>query len=409
MLWLLWLPLSLIYTALSMFTVQVFNTLSEEGLCLLSPSRYETVNENPDAILLRSHSLHDMQVGSRLKAIARAGAGTNNIPLSKFKSIGVPVFNTPGANANAVKELVLAGMLIASRHLFSAWSELLSLSGDDIAERAEQIKKNYCGHELAGKTLGLVGLGAIGVKVANMALALGMNVIAIDPKITIKNAWQLSANVKQADSLSELIKACDFLSLHVPYNEHTHHLLDKDKCKLLKSNAVLLNFSRAQVVDEKAILHLLNEERLFRYVCDFPSEPLLKNNKVLCLPHLGASTRESEAHCAVMAVNTLKRFLETGEIENSVNFPSVAMPYTYGTRLAICNQNVPNMLSQVSNQLATHGLNIIDMINRSKDDVAYTLIDVEGDVTETTLSQLTAIEGVLNCRKILTINGPVSS
>jgi D-3-phosphoglycerate dehydrogenase / 2-oxoglutarate reductase len=384
-----------------MFSVQIFNQLSQEGLNLLAPSLYQITDNNPDAILLRSHSLHDMPISSNLKAIARAGAGTNNIPVSKFKSMGLPVFNTPGANANAVKELVLAGMLSASRNLFQAWSTLLSFTNDEGLEKnVENTKKQFAGKELAGKVLGVIGLGAIGVKIANTALNLGMEVIAFDPQITIQNAWQLSANVNQASSLVEVFKAADYATIHVPYNEHTHHLVSSENLNVLKKTAVLLNFSRAKVVDESAVLNALNKQTLSCYVTDFPSKALLSHPKALCLPHLGASTEESESSCAIMAVKTLMDYLETGEIKNSVNFPTVSMPYNYGNRLAISNKNIPTMLSQISNQLANYKLNIIDMINRSNDDVAYTLIDVEGEVLPPILDEIMNIEGVLNCRFI---------
>ncbi len=383
-----------------MVGIQIFNTISEKGLNLLPSDIYQTVKENPDAIILRSHKLNDMTVPPQLKAIARAGAGVNNIPVDMLTAKGIPVFNTPGANANAVKELVVAGLLLSSRHICQAWQQTSQLTGDDVDVQVENLKKEFKGQELPGKTLGVIGLGAIGVRVANIALSLGMSVIAYDPRITIKNAWQLSAEVEQAKSMQEVISNADFVTPHVPYNDKTHHLISDKVIKAMKPNAVLLNFSRAKIVDEKAVLSALNDNKIAHYVSDFPNEALLKNNKTICLPHLGASTEESEDNCAVMAVKNLRNFLEHGIIESSVNFPEINMPYQGGTRIAIANHNVPNMLGQISQAIANAKLNILDMINRSKGDVAYTLVDVDGNVDKTLIDDIAKVDGVLNCRKV---------
>ena len=389
-----------------MFNIKVLNNISPVGLALFPQENYRIKMEDgpTDAIILRSASLHDKPVSPKLKAIARAGAGVNNIPVEKMTDLGIPVFNTPGANANAVKELVIAALLIASRFLCSSWLKTNQLKGDNVATQVESLKKEFTGSELPGKKLGIIGLGAIGVQVANTALNLGMEVIAYDPHITISNAWQLSAQAEQASSMTEVLQAADFISLHVPYMESTHHLINKTTINHLKKGSILLNFSRANIVDEASLLNALEENKLARYVTDFPNENLINQEKVLCFPHLGASTIEAEENCAMMAVNTLKRFLEYGETTNSVNFPSVTMPYQEGVRVAIANKNVPNMLSQISNVIAEEKLNIRDMINRSQDEIAYTLIDVDKPLGEKGIQSLKNINGVINHRILIPRN-----
>lgn len=387
-----------------MYKIRVLNNISQQGLRRLDPSNYQLIddddNDNVDAILLRSASLHNMTVSNELKAIARAGAGVNNIPLDKMTTNGIAVFNTPGANANAVKELVIASLLIASRHLCQSWHVTKDLTGDNIPTEVESIKKQFAGQELMGKTLGLIGLGAIGVKVANTCADLGMNVIAFDPHLTVDNAWQLSPMVSQAPNMTDVMHQADYVTLHVPYSEKTHHLIDESIISKMKPTATLLNFSRGGIVDETSLLKLLNQDKLNRYITDFPNQDLLQCDKVLCFPHLGASTAEAEENCAVMAVNTLKQFLQWGEIENSVNLPTIRMAYQGGTRIAIVNHNIPNMLSQISQIIAQHSLNIKDMINRSRNDIAYTLLDVNNKIDETIINSLNNIQGVINCRVI---------
>jgi D-3-phosphoglycerate dehydrogenase len=385
-----------------MFKIQTYNKISDKGLSLLTRDMYTVSSDThqPDAILLRSQSLHELELPPSLKAIARAGAGVNNIPVDKMTEAGIPVFNTPGANANAVKELVICSLLMANRNLCPGWQDTKNLHGDDVPEQVEQLKKQFTGSELPGNTLGVIGLGAIGVKVANAALKLDLNVIAYDPHITIKNAWQLSSSVTQASSMQEVLRNADYVTIHVPYMQATHHLINKEMLDLMKSSALLLNFSRADIVESDAVIDALNNQQLRQYVTDFPNQKLIQTNNVLCLPHLGASTVEAEENCAVMAANTLKRFLETGEIENSVNFPSINMPYQGGERVAIVNSNVPNMLGQISSAIADFGLNIKDMINRSRNNIAYTLIDIEQKIDDEVLSKLSAINGVIHCRLI---------
>lgn len=383
-----------------MYTIRILNNISPIGLQHLEPEHYKTTEDaQADAILLRSASLHDMSVAKQLKAIARAGAGVNNIPVDKMTNLGIPVFNTPGANANAVKELVLASLLIACRNLFHGWNATRKLQNEDI-KQVESIKKQFAGQELMGKTLGIIGLGAIGGKVANAAVNLGMEVIAYDPHLTIQNAWQLSPMVTQAKDMASVLAPADFITIHVPYLDTTHHLINADVLALLKPQATLLNFSRGGIVDDQAVVASLEKNHLKAYLTDFPSEVLLNCNKVLCLPHLGASTAEAEENCAVIAVKTLKRFLERGEIENSVNFPSIDMSYQGRARISIVNRNIPNMLSQISQVISQQRLNIKDIINRSRDEIAYTLIDLDNPVQGSMCDALMQIEGVINCRII---------
>jgi D-3-phosphoglycerate dehydrogenase / 2-oxoglutarate reductase len=383
--------------------IRTYNAISPIGLARLPRDRFVVAPDvaEPDGILVRSADLHDEQLPGSVLAVARAGVGTNNIPVAELTSRGVPVFNTPGANANAVKELVLAGMLLAARNIVPAWDFAHSLAGDDEAvDRAvEAGKKQFAGFELPGRTLGVIGLGAIGVQVANAALALGMRVLGYDPAITVGHAWQLSANVEQAASLEDLFSRSDVLTVHVPLNEGTRGLVNAGRLALMRPAPVLLNFARGGIVDERAVLSALDDGRLRAYVCDFPSASLNAHPKVVALPHLGASTGEAEENCAVMAAEALRDFIQDGTIRNSVNFPEARLPrLSSATRLAICNANVPNMVGQVSTVLAEADLNIADLLNKSRGDVAYTLVDVDGEVPEAVLDRIRGIGGILRAR-----------
>lgn len=385
------------------YRILTLNQISNRGLSRLPRDRYEVGSKvaQPDAILLRSADLHGYTVAREVRAIGRAGAGVNNIPVEQMSRRGIPVFNTPGANANAVKELVLAGLLLAARNIASAWLFARGLEGDDEAIEAavEKGKKSFVGFELPGRTLGVVGLGAVGVEVANSALALGMKVVGYDPQLTVQRAWQLSSNVEQALSLDDLFSRADAVSVHVPLNAHTQKLVNAARLALMKRDATLLNFARAGIVDGAAVLAALDAERLHAYVCDFPSRTLKDHPRVITLPHLGASTLEAEENCAVMVVEQLRDFLENGNIKNSVNYPEAVLPRVPNTtRLSVANLNVPNMVGQISTCLASRGINIADLLNKSRGEYAYTLIDVDGTVGEELLEKIRSIEGVLTAR-----------
>ena len=341
--------------------IQTLNNISPLGLSRLPSDRYSIGHEitNPDAILVRSTKMHDMEIPTSVKAIARAGAGTNNVPVAKMTERGVPVFNAPGANANAVKELVIAGMLIASRNLMPAWHFADALSGADaeISKAVEAGKKNYGGIELPNRTLGIIGLGAIGSMVADAGIRLGMNVIGFDPEITVEAAWRLPSNVKKATSVEEVVKNSDFISLHVPLLDKTRNMIDHVRIALMKPGTVLLNFAREGIVDDQAVVEGIASGKLRSYVCDFPSNTLKHNPSVITLPHLGASTEEAEENCAVMVAEQVRDYLEHGNIRNSVNFPNVAMPRESAFRIAIANANVPNMLGQISTDRKSTRLN----------------------------------------------------
>ncbi len=386
------------------FKILTLNNISVAGLDRLPRDRYEVASEieHPDGILLRSASLHDLAVPDSLKAIGRAGAGVNNIPVAQMSQAGIAVFNAPGANANAVKELVLAGLFLAARNICGAWAYARALDGDaETMRRAmEQDKKRFVGFELPGRTLGVIGLGAIGVEVANAALALGMRVVGYDPGMTVSRAWQLSAEVGQANSVGELLRAADMVTLHVPFAPETSGLIDAERISVMREGVTLLNFSRAGIVDEEAVASALTRGAMHAYVCDFPSLRLRGLDNVIALPHIGASTREAEDNCAVMVAEQLKEYLENGNIRNSVNFPDVSMPRNGGYRVAVANRNVPNMLGQISTTLAAHDLNILDMLNKSRGDLAYTLLDAEQVVREDVLAKLREIEGVLAVRAV---------
>jgi D-3-phosphoglycerate dehydrogenase len=387
-----------------MYKILTLNNISPVGLERLPRDGYEVASEiqHPDAILLRSFNMHDMVLPESVKAIGRAGAGVNNIPVDRMSKTGVPVFNAPGANANAVKELVIAGMLIASRNLSQAWQFARSLEGDDatISKAVEAGKKQFVGFELPGKTLGVIGLGAIGVQVANGALALGMNVIGFDPDITVKRAWEMSSDVRQAASIEELLANADYVTFHVPLVDATRHMINAGRLKLIKDNAVILNFSRNGVVDDAAVVAAIDTGKVYAYVCDFPSNLLKNHPRVVALPHLGASTRQAEDNCAVMVAEEVRDFLENGNVRNSVNFPEMQMPRNGNNRVAVVNENVPNMLGQISTCMANSGLNILDMLNKSRNELAYTLVDVDSEVQSSCLQEIAAIKGVLNVRSL---------
>ncbi|HEB94950.1 MAG TPA: 3-phosphoglycerate dehydrogenase [Sedimenticola thiotaurini] len=385
-----------------MYKILTLNNISVAGLDRLPREEYEVASEiaHPDAILLRSYKMHDMEIPATVKAIGRAGAGVNNIPVERVTRQGIAVFNAPGANSNAVKELVVAGMLMAARNLGPAWDFARGLSGDDteISKAVEQGKKQFVGFELPGRTLGVIGLGAIGVRVANAARALGMNVIGYDPTITVQSAWQLSSEVEQAVSVDDLLVRSDFVTFHVPLVDSTRHMINQERLKLMKKGAVLLNFARSGIIDDEAAVAALDEGRLYAYICDFPSNLLKDHPRCVTLPHLGASTREAEENCAIMVAEQVRDYLENGNVRNSVNFPAIHLSRNGGFRIAVVNSNVPNMVGQVSTDLAEAGLNILDMVNKSRGDIAVTLIDVDKEPGAGTIDRLAAIEGVLSVR-----------
>ena len=387
------------------YRILTLNNISARGLERLPRDRYEVAAEmeRPEAILVRSADMHKTVVPDSVLAVGRAGAGVNNIPVAELSKRGIPVFNSPGANANAVKELVLAGLLLAARNICPAWAFARSLTGDDhtIDAAVEQGKKKFVGFEMPGRTLGVVGLGAIGVEVANAALSLGMKVLGYDPQITVQRAWQLSSNVEQALSLDDLFARSDAVSVHVPLNDQTQKLVNEARLKLMKKTGIVLNFARAGIVDDAAVVAALDTGRLHAYVCDFPNTVLKDHPKVVTLPHLGASTGEAEENCAVMVADQIRDFLENGNIKNSVNYPEVLLPRAQSTiRLAIANRNVPNMVGQISTCLASARINIADLLNKSRGEFAYTLIDAEGTIGDDLLRKIRAIEGILAARVI---------
>jgi D-3-phosphoglycerate dehydrogenase / 2-oxoglutarate reductase len=384
------------------YKILTLNSISSVGLERFPAGRYTVSSkvEDPDAILVRSHDMHAMEIPERVMAIGRAGAGVNNIPVEKMSMRGVPVFNAPGGNANAVKELVIAGMLIAARNLVPALRFVDGLKGDDKAlnQLVEDGKKQFAGVELPRHTLGVVGLGRVGSLVADTAIKLGMSVLGYDPEITVDAAWSLPSQVKKANSIEEVLKAADFVTLHVPLLDVTRKMVNASRIKLMKHGAILLNFSRDGIVDNDAVLEALEAKRLRCYVCDFPARRLQGHPQVIALPHLGASTAEAEDNCAVMVVDQVRDFLEHGNIQNSVNFPDVAMAREAPFRVGIANANVPNMLGQISTAMAKAGLNIHNMMNKSKGEMAYTLVDVDSKVPARTVEQIGKIEGVLSVR-----------
>jgi len=380
--------------------VLVLNPIAQVGLKRLPAERFEVVKESkaPDVILVRSADMHEMKFGASLKAVGRAGAGVNNIPVPELSRLGVPVFNAPGANANAVKELVLAGILIAARNLAPALEFVKGLDAKDLEKKVETGKKTYAGFELPGHTLGVIGLGKIGSLVADAAIRLGMNVLGYDPEITVEAAWSLPSQVRKAHSVDELIRASDFVTLHVPLVEKTRNLINAKNLKHMKAGAVLLNFSRDGVVEDAAVLKALDAKQLRCYVTDFPSAVLIGRPGVVALPHLGASTSEAEDNCAVMVCEQVTAYLDDGTMENAVNFPDTQMPRESPYRLAIANANVPNMLASISNAMGSRKINIHNMLNKSKGEMAYTLVDVDSPVPDAVIRELCAIKGVLAVR-----------
>jgi D-3-phosphoglycerate dehydrogenase len=388
-----------------MYKIRTLNNIAVAGLRRLPRERYEVASDitRPDAIILRSFDMHGMEIPDSVAAVGRAGAGVNNIPIQALSERGVPVFNAPGANANAVKELVAASLLVAARNICHAWDYVRKLAladNNDLGSAIEAGKKQFVGFELPGRTLGVIGLGAIGVEVANVALALGMKVVGFDPKITVRRAWQLSSDVQQVDTLDRLFKKSNAISVHVPLVDATRHLVNRDRLTLMPPGSVLINFARGGVVDNQAALAALDSGQLHAYVCDFPTPELIAHPKVVAMPHLGASTKEAEENCAIMVAENIKDYLENGNVKNSVNFPEAIMPRNGAYRITIANQNVPNMVGQISTCLARAGLNIEDLLNRSLGDLAYTIVDLDGPVPGETVEALRGIEGVLALRNL---------
>ncbi len=382
--------------------VLTLNNIAKVGLERLPAPTYDVGAKiaDPDAILVRSQDMHTMEISPRVKAIARAGAGTNNIPTKQMSARGVPVFNAPGANANAVKELVIAGMLMAARNIVPGVRFVDGLSGDDesLHKQVEDGKKHFAGIELTRHTLGVIGLGKIGSLVADAAIKLGMNVIGFDPHITVDAAWSLPSQVKKAHSVEEVLKASEFVTLHVPLIDATRNLISAERLKVCKSGVVVLNFSRDGIVDLDAVLEGIKAKKVKAYVCDFPAQKLTGQAGVVALPHLGASTREAEDNCAIMVADQLREYMEHGNILNAVNFPDVTMPRESPFRIGIANSNVPNMLGQISTAMADAGLNIHNMLNKSKGEMAYTLVDVDSAVSDAVVAKIAAIKGVLTVR-----------
>ena len=386
------------------YRILTLNKISAQGLKRFPANAYQVGSDitEPDAILVRSQAMHDMEIPGSVKAIARAGAGTNNVPIAKMSARGVPVFNAAGANANAVKELVVAGMLLAARNIVPALQFTASLQGDNATmhKLVEDGKKNYAGIELRGRTLGIIGLGAIGRLVADTALSIGMRVYGYDPELTVDAAWSLSSQVKKAHSVEELLKNSDFVTLHVPLVDATRGLINTKRVQAMKSGSVLLNFSRDAIVEEDAVLSGLAGKNLHYYICDFPSQKLQGQTNVVALPHLGASTEEAEENCAVMVVDQVREYLEHGNLTNTVNFPTLVMPRESAFRLAVANSNVPNMLGQISTTLAQAGINIHNMMNKSRGEMAYTLVDTDSAPPSAMIAQIAAIPGVLMVRDL---------
>lgn len=387
-----------------MFQVLTLNKIAPQGLSRLPADRYHIADHltDPDAILVRSAPLHDLEIPPTLKAVGRAGAGVNNIPVAKMSARGIPVFNAPGANANAVKELVIVGLVLGCRRICQAWDFARGLSGTDeeIHRAVEAGKSTFVGRELPGRTLGVIGLGAIGRLVANTGVALGMRVIGLDPGLTVDGAWQLSAQVSQAGSLDELLRASDFVTIHVPLVDATRRLINAERLQAMRAGAILLNFSREGIVDDAAVAAALDAGTVDMYVCDFPNNLLKNHARAVTLPHLGASTLEAEDNCAMMVADQVREFLEHGTIRHSVNFPDVMLPRRAPHRLICANANVPNMVSQMSEALGQAHLNIHDMVNRSRGDLAYTMIDLDAPVPPDVVAQIASIKGVLMARVV---------
>ena len=389
-----------------MYKIRTYNQISAKGLDRFPREHYEIASEfsTPDAILLRSQKLHDEPIADSVKAVARAGAGVNNIPVADYTHRGIVVFNTPGANANAVKELVASALFLASRDIFGGMNYVQGLTdiGDDVemSRLLEKQKKQFAGCEVAGKRLGVVGLGAIGALVANMAIELGMEVFGYDPAISVEAAWRLSRRVQKMENLQSLLANSDFITLHVPAIDATRHLINAEMLRCTKPSAILLNFARDEVVDVDAVVAALDEKRLAKYVTDFPVPALLGRSDVLLMPHIGASTEEAEENCAVMAADQLMDYLENGNIRNSVNFPTIKMARNGGHRITFCNENVPKVLGHVLSLLADRDINVIDMVNQSRDDIAYNIIDVASEPSDELLTAIRGVEGVVSVRSL---------
>ncbi|HBD13521.1 MAG TPA: 3-phosphoglycerate dehydrogenase [Porticoccaceae bacterium] len=382
-----------------MFKVLTLNNISAVGLNQLPRDLYEVASEikNPDAIMVRSHPMHEMEIPSNLKVVGRAGAGVNNIPVESMTQAGIPVFNAPGANANAVKELVIASLFLASRNLCQAYNYTASLKGESgsLKKKVEAGKKQFVGFELPGKTLGVIGLGAIGVLVANAASSLGMKVIGFDPGITVSSAWNLSSNVEKGVNVDDVLSRSDFVTVHVPLLDSTRHLIDQERLELMKDGVILLNFARDGILDDSAVCQAINAGKVSTYVTDFPSSELIGHPGVITLPHLGASTHQAEENCAVMVANQIRDFLENGNITNAVNFPTVNLPRASDYRVAVVNENRPDMVSQISHVLGKTGINIKHMINESRGGIAYTLMDTDSNVCEEAVGLISKVDGVL--------------
>ncbi|QIA07323.1 phosphoglycerate dehydrogenase [Draconibacterium halophilum] len=388
-----------------MFKIQTLNKIDPDGLKLFPLDNYEIASElpNPDAIVLRSFKMHDVEIPSSVKAVARAGAGVNNIPIEKCTEKGIVVFNTPGANANGVKEAVIAGMLLSSRDYIGAanWAKTLIGEGDNVSSLVEKGKKNFAGHEIKGKTLAVIGLGAIGVLAANAATALRMNVIGYDPYMSVKHALKLSREVEVVEGIQVLLQKADFITINIPLLPDTKGYINKDKFAMMKDGVKILNFARGGLVDHSDLKVAIESGKVAKYITDFPDEECLKLDNVISIPHLGASTKESETNCAIMAVDQMRDYLENGNIKNSVNFPAAELERNGGSRILIGNRNIPNMVSQISTVLAAEGLNIDNMLNKKRDDIAYNIIDVDADtINDSVKEKLLAIDGIFMVRLI---------
>jgi len=390
----------------SRFTIRTLNNISPRGIDRLPRDRYAVSSDaaEPDAIIVRSADMHTMTIPASVKAVGRAGAGTNNVPVAALSKRGVPVFNAPGANANAVKELVIAAILMSMRHVCEAWSYARGLTAADdhaLEEAVEQGKKKFVGRELPGRVLGVVGLGAVGVEVANAAHALGMSVVGFDPQLTVERALQLTSSIERTATLDDLFARADVVTVHTPLVEETRNLVNRARLQRMRDGSIVVNFARAGIVDTGAIVDALDDGKLAGYVCDFPTQAIKDHPKVVALPHLGASTHEAEENCAVMVADTLRGFLEDGTIRHSVNFPDAVLPRASGTtRVAVANENVPNVVAEISAALAAAKLNIANLLNKSRGDLAYTLVDVDGQVPADLLESIGATPGVLSVRSL---------
>lgn len=385
-----------------MFKIQTLNKIDPKGLKIFPLGKYEIASEfaQPDAIIVRSQAMHDMELPKSLLSIARAGAGVNNIPVEKSTEKGIVVFNTPGANAHAVKEIVIAGMLLASRDIANSieWAKTLKGKGSEVAGLVEKGKSNFGGTEIRGKTLAVIGLGAIGVLVANAAQSLGMEVIGYDPYISVAHAWKLSRNVKKAEGLESLLANADFVTLQIPQIAETKGFINKEKIKMMKNGVKILNFARGGLVNNQDMIQAIESGKVGKYITDFPEDELINVKNIIAIPHLGASTEESETNCAIMAVNQTIDYMENGNIVNSINFPTAEMERNGGTRIVVANKNIPKMVSQISAMLAHEGLNISNMLNKNRDEIAYNIIDIDGAATSTIKDMISEIEGVVMVR-----------